>query len=254
MFRIFLVLVLSFSSSLFSQKVSGLVTDEDHNPIPAVLVFNMKTDQKSYTNLQGEFSIDANEKDELRFIRNGFERSSKMVNRQDFYSPFTITIFRSSHEIEEVKIAYQPTGDLEKDVKNYGETKPAAQLKAETSKYIRAESAAEVLAPKRGEFVQPVGPGFTVGGPENQWDDVDLMKFLIESLGQDFFTDDLKLKKTEIQPFIYYIFRNFDRKEILFRGICSPYDLSRFINESDKKIEPYRQNLPNNPLKNKKRK
>ena len=177
-----------------------------------------------------------------------------MVNQQDFYSPFTITIFRSLHEIEEVEIAYQPTGDLEKDAKNYGDTKPAAKLKAETSRYIRAESSAEVLAPKGGEFVQPVGPGFTVGGPENQWDDVDLMKFLIESLGQDFFTDDLKLKNSEIQPFIYYIFRNFDRKEILFRGICSPYDLSRFINESYKKIEPYRQNLPNNPLKKKKRK
>lgn len=254
MFRILLLLVLSFSTTLFSQKVSGTVTDEDQNPIPAVLVFNMNTEQKVYTNLNGEFSIDANAKDELRFIRQGFERSSKMVNQQDLYSPFTIIIIRTSQEIEEVEIAYQPTGDLEKDAKNYGDTKPVVKLKSETVKYIRSESAPEVLASKPGEFVQPVGPGFTVGGPDNQWDDVDFMDFLTKNIEQDFFTNDLKLKNSEIQPFIYYIFRNFDRKEILFRGICSSFDLYRFMTESYKKIEPYRQNLPNNPAKMKKRK
>ena len=54
MFRIFLVLTLSFSSFLFSQKVSGLVTDEDHNPIPAVLVFNMKKQGNIVKAVMGE--------------------------------------------------------------------------------------------------------------------------------------------------------------------------------------------------------
>ncbi|QOW10851.1 hypothetical protein Q73A0000_11030 [Kaistella flava (ex Peng et al. 2021)] len=139
-------------------------------------------------------------------------------------------------------------------MKNYGDTKSVAKLKSETVKYIRSQSTPEVLASKPGEFVQPIGPGFSVGRPVNQWDDIDFMKSLIESIGQDFFTDDLKLKNSEIQPFIYYIFRNFDRKEILFRGICSPFDLSRFINESYKKVEPYRENLPNNPAQKKKKK
>ena len=47
-------------------------------------------------------------------------------------------------------------------------------MKSETAKYIRSQSAPEVLASKPGEFVQPVGPGFSVGGPDNQWDDVDV--------------------------------------------------------------------------------
>ena len=254
MFRLFLLLIFCFYSLCFSQQVSGTVTDEEKNLLPAVLVFNRRTEQKVYANLKGEFSIDAHLNDELRFIRKGFERSSKIVNQQDFNIPFTITIIRSSQEIEEVKITYQTTGDLEKDAKNYGDSKPVAKMKSETAKYIRSESAPEVLASKPGEFVQPVGPGFSVGASDNQWDDVDFMKFLIESIGQDFFIDDLKLTNSEIQPFIYYLFRNFDRKEILFRGICSQYDVSRFMNESYKKIEPYRKNLPNDPPKMKRRK
>ena len=254
MFRLFSLLIFCFSSLCFSQQVSGTVTDEEKNPLATVLVFNRITEQKVYTNVNGEFSIDAHLNDELRFIRKGFERSSKIVNQQDFNIPFTMTIIRSSQEIEEVKITYQTTGDLEKDAKNYGDSKPVAKMKSETAKYIRSESALEVLASKPGEFVQPVGPGFSVGASDNQWDDVDFMKFLIESIGQDFFIDDLKLTNSEIQPFIYYLFRNFDRKEILFRGICSQYDVSRFMNECYKKIEPYRKNLPNDPPKMKRRK
>ncbi|MGA9212233.1 carboxypeptidase-like regulatory domain-containing protein [Kaistella sp.] len=254
MIRIISLFFLSFSSSLFSQKVSGTVTDEDRNPLPEVLVFNMKSEQKTYTNLNGEFTIEASVNSELRFIRQGFERSSKMMKEQDFTNPFTISILRIPAEIEEVKIAYQPVGDLNKDLKNYGDTKSVKKLKSETANYIRSESTEEVLAPKAGEFVQPVGQGFSVGGPNSQWDDVDFMQFLIVNLGGDFFTEDLQLKPSEIQPFIYYIFQNFERREVLFRGICTQYDLSRFIKEANNKLDAYHKNLPNVPAKKKKNK
>ena len=242
-----LLIALSISSSLFSQKVSGIVTDEDQNPISAVLVFNVKTEQKTYTNFAGEFTIEAAPNEELKFIRQSFERVSKTVHSQDFNVPFSITIIRSVQNIEEVKIVQQPTGNLEKDLKNYGDTKPVAKLKSETSKYIRSKSAPEVLAPKPGEFIQPAGPGFSGGTVDNQWDDVDFMQFLIKNINQDFFAEDLQLEDSQIQPFIYYVFRSFNRKEILFRGICTSYDLSRFMKESYLKVGFYRKNLPNNP-------
>lgn len=254
MFRLLLFFFLSFSTSFYAQQVSGIVTDEDQNPVPAVLIFNLKTDQKAFTNLKGEFTIDASPNEELRLIRQGFQRSSKIVNSQDYNAHFKIILIRASHEIEEVKIVYQATGNLEKDAKNFGDTKAVAKVKSETAQYIRSESAPDVLTPKPGEFVQPVGPGFSVGAVDNQWDDVDFMQFLIKNIGEDFFTNDLKLKNSEIQPFIYYVFRNFNRKEILFRGICTQYDLSRFMKESYLKVEPYRKNLPNNPPQKKKRK
>ncbi|QOW10852.1 hypothetical protein Q73A0000_11035 [Kaistella flava (ex Peng et al. 2021)] len=100
--RIYIIFIICFSSRLFSQQVSGIVTDEDQNLIPEVLVFNMKTEQKIYTNLAGEFTISASSNDELRFVRRGYERNLKVVTSQDFNIPFTIIIIRNSHEIEEV--------------------------------------------------------------------------------------------------------------------------------------------------------
>lgn len=132
MVRIFLLLVLSFSTTLFSQKVSGTLTDEDQNPIPVVLVFNMKTEQKAYTNLNGEFIIDASANDELRFIRQGFERSSKVLTSQDFYTPFSVIIFRTVQEIEEVKVpAVRLTGDLNQDSRNLTKFDKVANLQRE---------------------------------------------------------------------------------------------------------------------------
>ncbi len=151
-----------------------------------------------------------------------------------------------------MKIIRQPTGNLESDVRNYGDTKPVAKLKAETATYIKAKSTREVLAPKAGEFVQPVGPGISVGGVKSQWDDIDFMKFITKELGEEFFVSDLKLNVTEIQPFIFYIFRNFDRKSALFTGNPTSADLSRFITESYKKLDSYRKNLPNDPPRKKK--
>ncbi len=253
MVRVFAVFFFCFTVPLFSQNLSGIITDEEQNPLSAVLVFNVQSEKKSYSNIKGEFTIEANANDELRFVRYGFERNFKKVKQQDFREPLKIELTRNVAEIEEVKINHQPTGDLVNDAKNLGDTKATAQLKAETVKYLRSQSTPEVLAAKPGEFVQPVGPGFTIGGPNNQWDEVDFMQFLIGELGETFFITDLNLKASEIQPFIYYIFRNFDRKEILFNGAATTADVARFISESNRKLEPYRQNQPNEPPKKNRR-
>ena len=254
MSRLIIFFIFCISTQLLSQQVSGIVTDEDQKPLSAVLVFNMNTEQKTYTNQNGEFSIAAHVNEELRFVKTGFERNSKNVNSNDFYSPLRVIIVRRFQEIEEVEIAYQPTGDLVKDAKNYGDSKLVAKMKLETTDYIHSESSPEVLAPKPGEFVQPVGKGFTMGGPNSQWDDILFMDFLIKNIDKDFFNTELELMDSEIQPFVFYVFKNFERREILFKGVCSQFDLSRFINESYKKIEPYRKNLPNEPPKKGKRK
>ncbi len=249
MVRLLLVLSFCFSLSIYAQQVSGKIVDEDQNPLASVLIFNMKSEQKTYSNNAGEFTLAAIVTDELRFVRKGFERTSRIVNQQNLNSFFVIVLNRTTTEIEEVKIVYKPTGDLNQDVKNYGDPKPVVKLKAETINYIFSKSSLEVTAPKPGEFVQPKVSDVLNGAIDNQWDDVDFMQFLISDLGTDFFTDDLKLKKTEIQPLIFYVFKNFERKQILFRGICSPADRARFIMESYRKLDSYRKNLPNSPNK-----
>ena len=130
MFRIFLLLFTLIFSNFFSQKITGLVRDEDGNALPATLVFNMETEQKIYTSLAGEFSIDAIAGQELRFVRAGFERSSKIISAADLDSKLIIKLARDAAEIEEVKIV-RLTGDIQQDSKNLAKEDRISQLQQE---------------------------------------------------------------------------------------------------------------------------
>ena len=157
MFRLLSLFSFLFSISLCSQEVSGTVTDEDQNPISAVLVFNMKTEQKVYTTLNGEFTIAASSNHELRFIKNGFERSSKILNAQDFRSPLSIIIVRSVQEIEEVKIpAIRLTGDLQQDSRNLTRFDKVAQLRREVGAPAPPEKPRETPADFKNDVLLPL--------------------------------------------------------------------------------------------------
>ena len=127
MFRIFLLLFSLIFSNFFAQKISGLVRDEDGNLLPATLVFNMTTEEKIYTNLNGEFLIDAVSGQEIRFVRSGFERNSKIITTTDFSSNLNIKLMRDAAEIEEVKIV-RLTGDIHQDSKNLAKEDKVHQL------------------------------------------------------------------------------------------------------------------------------
>ena len=252
--RAFFTLVLcSVSGMLFSQQISGTVTDEEGNVLAGVLVFNAASEKKAFTQQNGRFSIDALSGNELRFVRKGYERYSERVNAEDFLKDLKIRLTRSVMEIEEVKVVPKLTGNLAQDSKYGGDGKATQALKIETGKYIASKSSPEILAPKPGEFVQPVGPGFSVGKIESKWDDVDFLKFLTDNIDKEFFTEDLQLQESEIQRFVYYIFRNFERGDILKYGFCSAADVARFISECNKKVEAYRNHLPNDPPKKKRK-
>lgn len=111
-----ILLLLSFSPVFSQQKISGSITDEDGIALPAVTVMNMATDKKTYTAADGAFSIEIDSPDdEIRFIRNGFERSS-IKALYGLNKELNIRLTRVAREIEEVKVA-KITGDLAKDSK-----------------------------------------------------------------------------------------------------------------------------------------
>jgi hypothetical protein len=132
MSRIVVFFLFCFSIHAFGQTFSGVVTDEDQNPLAAVLVFNLQTEQKVYTNLKGEFTIDATENNEIRFIRTGFERCFKFIQPQDFNNTFIISIVRTIAEIQEVQINnLNLTGNLNTDARNLTRFDRVAQLQSE---------------------------------------------------------------------------------------------------------------------------
>lgn len=156
MFRFSIVFFILFSGFFFSQKVSGVVTDEEGNPLPATLIFNLQTEQKSYTDLQGSFSIDANPNQELRFIRPGFERFSKIISNQDFNYAFSISLYRMAAEIEEVQVPVRLTGDLVTDSRNLTRFDKVAQLRAEIGVPAPPEKPREKVADAKDDILKPL--------------------------------------------------------------------------------------------------
>lgn len=132
MFRLFFLLFLLIFQYFFSQQVSGTITDEEENALPAVMVFNMKTEKFVYTSISGEFTIEASLNDELRFVRKNYDRNSKILKEENFIFPLRILMIRSAEEIEEVQVpAYKLSGDINKDAKNLTKIDKVEQLQKE---------------------------------------------------------------------------------------------------------------------------
>ncbi len=54
--------------------VSGNVVSEYHTLLSNVMIVNIRTDKKVLTDSEGDFKIEANVNDELRFIKENYER------------------------------------------------------------------------------------------------------------------------------------------------------------------------------------
>ncbi|WP_121490128.1 carboxypeptidase-like regulatory domain-containing protein [Chryseobacterium sp. 7] len=104
------------SAFMFSQQtVTGRIVDETGEDLSKVIVINMSTDKKVYSDSQGIFSIEANPNDELRFVQEGFNRTSRKVLTNGINSPLFITLHQIPKDVGEVKIVKKLTGDLETD-------------------------------------------------------------------------------------------------------------------------------------------
>lgn len=106
-------------------KITGKTLSENDMIVASVLVVNISNDQKVYSNSLGEFSIEGSEKDEIRFIKKGYERASRKVS--DVESSMNVILVRIPEEIEEVEII-TTTGDLAKDSKRLTKIDKKEQL------------------------------------------------------------------------------------------------------------------------------
>lgn len=107
------------------QKISGKTLSENDMIVTSVLVVNISNNQQVYSNSLGEFSIEGKEKDEIRFVKKGYERASRKV--VDVEYPMNIVLIRIPEEIEEVEII-STTGDLAKDSKRLTKIDKKEQL------------------------------------------------------------------------------------------------------------------------------
>ena len=114
---LFFALLLCFSV-IFSQTkvVIGTVLSDNEVALAGTLVINLRTEQKTGTNQEGFFLIEAWEGDELRYVRGGFERKEIVVTSDMLKSPLRLSLKPMEQLIPEVEIGFKPSGNLRKDI------------------------------------------------------------------------------------------------------------------------------------------
>ncbi len=121
------------------QNIYGKIVDEDRNNLTGVLVFNITKNIKAYSDISGDYLIEAQENDEVKFIKQGFYRIDKIIKKETFNSPLEIQLVRAETLIQEVKIDYKPTGNLGKDSKHLEGSKKVAALQSSINDYMKSE-------------------------------------------------------------------------------------------------------------------
>ena len=234
-----LLFLFLLAHSFYAQEyIFGKITSEQNIELSGVLILNTRTDEKAYSDSDGNFMISAKNNDALRFVKQKFDRITYSVKLEDFKNPLKITLIKSVVEIEEVEIKTKLTGNLKEDARRV-ESVRKVKLNKEISKYIAEKSDPEILKPRGGEFVQPVGQGFSVGKVSNQADQIDLAEDFLEILGEDYFTD-LGLKKSEISGFIFHVMNGLDLKNAYKYGYLKGSDIAQFRKQAEIKINNFR--------------
>lgn len=205
---------------VYSQRINGKIVS-DSVFVNQVLIININSQEKVYSNSQGQFIIDANLGDELRFVKEGYERKVlKIINNDEVL----INLIKLITEIEEVEVKKKLSGNLDEDSKLFNENKKKVALNNDLKVYFKTRSSGELMKPKSGEFVQPVGGGITFGKIDNKWTSSDLVEWLRKNLTDDYFIS-LGLSSQEINSFIFYSLQSFGTRTILKYGYCSEEDV-----------------------------
>ena len=234
-----LLFLFIIANSFYAQEyIFGKITSEQNIELSGVLILNTRTDEKAYSDSDGNFMISAKNNDALRFVKQKYDRITYSVKPEDFKNSIKITLIKSVVEIEEVEIKSKLTGNLREDARRVESVKKV-KLNKEISKYIAEKSDPEILKPRGGEFVQPVGQGFSVGKVSNQADKLDLAEDFLEILGEDYFTD-LGLKKSEISGFIFHVMNGLDLKNAYKYGYLKGSDIAQFRKQAETKINDFR--------------
>ena len=206
--------------NFYSQNIRGKIVS-DSISVNQVLIVNINSDEKTYSNSQGQFIINANVNDEIRFVKEGYERKVLKINNSN---EIFINLIKLVTEIEEVEVKKKLSGNLDEDSKLFNENKKKVALNNDLKVYFKTRSSGELMKPKPGEFVQPVGQGFTIGGPDNKWGVTDLVEWIRENLTDEYFIS-LGLAFPEINSFLYYSLQSFHTMTILKYGYCSEEDV-----------------------------
>jgi hypothetical protein len=127
-----------FSVTIYAQNmVSGNIISENGYVIQNVTIININSGDKTSDNSGGFFKIKADINDELRFVKENFERRSIIIQSKNFLTPLSVQLIAVPTEVEEVKIGVKLTGDLEKDSKKFNPSYKVVALNKDIREYVK---------------------------------------------------------------------------------------------------------------------
>lgn len=136
--KLLTLFLMMLSVSVFSQEyIFGKVSTESGTELPNVVIINMRTDEKIVTDKDGYFMTAAKTGDEIRFVKNTYERKIQRITNENFSRPLNISLEKSPYLIEEIELAFNPTGNLKKDVKSLDPPKKVVALNSSMDSYMR---------------------------------------------------------------------------------------------------------------------
>jgi RNAse (barnase) inhibitor barstar len=136
--KLLFLFIFVISISVFSQEyIFGKVSSEFGNDLQNVTILNIRTDEKAFTDKHGNYMIAAKSSDEIRFVKEGYDRNSTKISAENYLKPVNISLMKSPYLIPEVELAFHATGNLEKDIKNLAPSKRNVVLNAKISNYMR---------------------------------------------------------------------------------------------------------------------
>lgn len=160
--KLLFILFFSFSISVFSQQyIIGKISSEFNTVLQSVVIFNTRTDEKVLSDKDGNFMIAAKQTDELRFIKNGYDRNSSKISAQSFSEPLNIVLTKSPYDIAEIDLTFQATGNLKNDVKALDPAKRVVALNSDMKSYMRTPPTE--VAPKLSTPSAFAAPNYSAG-------------------------------------------------------------------------------------------
>ena len=121
--------------------IAGHVVNDNGDNMPATLVINSRTNEKTFADNLGHFTIAAQNYDELRFVRGGYDVQYIKLSRKELDHPIVVTLQKPAVDIQEIKIAFNPTGNLKKDIAYFRTSPKASKLNAQMRQYLKYQPA-----------------------------------------------------------------------------------------------------------------
>lgn len=158
--KLLLFLLCSFFLLPAQKKyVIGNVKNEVQNNLPHTFIYNPRTEEMAVTDISGDFIISARSQDELRIVKEGFDRLTMKVSSETFTQPLQLILSKVPFEIEEVTIGFTSTGNLKKDLAYFKTSPREEKLNAEMTQYMRGTPPEAIPQNKIPSMFAPRNPG-----------------------------------------------------------------------------------------------